>query len=60
MQSLAVGRFGVLRGDPVAETLEVRGVALDEFIDRIKKERDSKTLPADFSQHEPSAGDAIA
>ena len=33
---------------------------LDAFIDRIKKERESKALPADFSQHEPTAGDAIA
>jgi threonyl-tRNA synthetase len=39
---------------------EDRGVALDAFIDRIKKERESKVLPADFSQHEPSVGDAIA
>src|SRR3989449_290103 len=39
---------------------EERGVALDTFIDRIKKERQSKALPADFSQHEPSAGDSIA
>jgi len=39
---------------------EERGVALDAFIDRIKKERHSKALPADFSQHEPSAGDAMA
>jgi threonyl-tRNA synthetase len=39
---------------------EERGVALDAFVDRIKKERDSKALPADFSQHEPSAGDAMA
>src|SRR5712691_2748077 len=31
---------------------EERGVALDAFVDRIKKERDSKALPADFSQHE--------
>jgi hypothetical protein len=37
-----------------------RGVALDAFIDRINKERDTKALPADFSQHEPSAGDAMA
>jgi threonyl-tRNA synthetase len=39
---------------------EERGVALDAFIDRIKKERQDKTLPPDFSQHEPSAGDAMA
>jgi threonyl-tRNA synthetase len=39
---------------------EERGVALDAFVDRIKKERDSKALPADFSPHEPTAGDAIA
>jgi len=39
---------------------EERGVALDAFIDRIKKERESKALPADFSQHEPTVGDAIA
>jgi threonyl-tRNA synthetase len=39
---------------------EERGVALDAFIDRIKKERQDKALPPDFSQHEPSAGDAMA
>ncbi|HEY8787500.1 MAG TPA: His/Gly/Thr/Pro-type tRNA ligase C-terminal domain-containing protein, partial [Candidatus Limnocylindria bacterium] len=39
---------------------EERGVALDAFIDRIKKERESKALPVDFSQHEPTVGDAIA
>jgi len=39
---------------------EERGVALDAFVDRIKKERQSKALPADFAQHEPSAGDSIA
>jgi threonyl-tRNA synthetase len=39
---------------------EERGVALDAFLDRIKKERDSKALPADFAQHEPTAGDAMA
>ncbi|HVD31013.1 MAG TPA: His/Gly/Thr/Pro-type tRNA ligase C-terminal domain-containing protein, partial [Methylomirabilota bacterium] len=39
---------------------EERGVALDAFIDRIKKERQSKALPPDFAQHEPSAGDSIA
>ena len=39
---------------------EERGIALDAFVDRIKKERDTKALPADFSPHEPTAGDAIA
>src|SRR5438477_4554138 len=39
---------------------EERGVTLDAFVDRIKKERESKALPADFSQHEPTAGDAMA
>jgi threonyl-tRNA synthetase len=39
---------------------EERGVALEAFIDRIKKERESKALPADFAQHEPTAGDAMA
>jgi threonyl-tRNA synthetase len=39
---------------------EERGVALDEFVDRIMKERETKALPADFTQHEPSAGDAMA
>ncbi|MDQ2915006.1 MAG: threonine--tRNA ligase [Chloroflexota bacterium] len=38
---------------------EERGVALDAFLDRIKKERDTKALPADFAQHEPTAGDAM-
>src|SRR5881396_1852552 len=39
---------------------EERGVALEAFIDRIKKEREDKALPADFAQHEPTAGDAMA
>ena len=39
---------------------EERGVALDAFIERIKKEREDKALPADFAQHEPTAGDAMA
>src|SRR5438552_73654 len=39
---------------------EERGVTLDAFVDRIKKERDSKALPPDFAQHEPTAGDAMA
>jgi threonyl-tRNA synthetase len=39
---------------------EERGVALGAFIDRIKKERDNKELPADFAQHEPTVGDAMA
>ena len=39
---------------------EERGVALDAFVDRVKKERESRALPPDFSQHEPTAGDAMA
>jgi threonyl-tRNA synthetase len=39
---------------------EERGVAFDAFVHRIKKERDTKALPADFATHEPSAGDAMA
>jgi threonyl-tRNA synthetase len=39
---------------------EERGVTLDAFVDRIKKERQSKALPSDFAQHEPTVGDAIA
>ena len=39
---------------------EERGVAFDDFLDRVKKERDTKALPADFAVHEPSAGDAMA
>jgi threonyl-tRNA synthetase len=39
---------------------EERGVALNAFVDRIKKERAEKALPADFAQHEPTAGDAMA
>jgi threonyl-tRNA synthetase len=39
---------------------EERGVAFAAFVDRVKKERDEKALPADFSAHEPSAGDAMA
>ncbi len=39
---------------------EERGVAFDAFVERIRKERASKALPADFAKHEPSAGDAMA
>jgi len=39
---------------------EERGVAFEDFVNRIKKERDTKALPADFAVHEPSAGDAMA
>jgi len=39
---------------------EERGVSLDAFIDRIRKECESRALPPDFSQHEPTAGDAMA
>jgi threonyl-tRNA synthetase len=39
---------------------EERGVAFDALVERIKKERDTKALPADFAAHEPSAGDAMA
>lgn len=39
---------------------EERGVAFDSFVERIKQERESKALPADFAPHEPSAGDAMA
>ena len=39
---------------------EQRGVAFDAFMERVKKERDTKALPADFAVHEPSAGDAMA
>ena len=39
---------------------EERGVTLEAFIDRIKKERSEKSLPPDFAQHEPTAGDAMA
>ena len=39
---------------------EERGVAFEDFVGRIKKERDTKALPADFAVHEPSAGDAMA
>ncbi len=39
---------------------EERGVPFEAFVDRIKKERDTKALPADFAPHEPSAGDAMA
>ena len=38
---------------------EERGVAFEDFVDRIKKERDTKALPADFAVHEPSAGDSV-
>src|SRR5207245_10589609 len=39
---------------------EERGVTLDTFVDRIKKERESKALPAHFVQHEPSAGASVS
>jgi threonyl-tRNA synthetase len=39
---------------------EERGVAFEDFLERVKKERDTKALPADFAVHEPSAGDAMA
>jgi threonyl-tRNA synthetase len=39
---------------------EERGVSFDDFIARVRKERDAKELPADFAAHEPSAGDAMA
>src|SRR5213594_2061058 len=39
---------------------EERGVAFDSFVERVRKERESKALPADFAKHEPSAGDAMA
>jgi len=39
---------------------EERGVAFEDFVNRIKKERDTKALPADFAVHEPTAGDAMA
>jgi threonyl-tRNA synthetase len=39
---------------------EERGVMLDAFVERIKKERADKALPSDFAPHEPSAGDAMA
>jgi hypothetical protein len=29
-------------------------------MDRLRKERDTKALPADFAAHQPSAGDSIA
>jgi threonyl-tRNA synthetase len=38
---------------------EERGVAFDDFLDRVKKERDTKALPADFAVHQPSAGDSV-
>jgi threonyl-tRNA synthetase len=38
---------------------EERGVAFDDFMDRVRKERDTKALPADFAAHEPSAGDSV-
>jgi threonyl-tRNA synthetase len=39
---------------------EERGVALETFLGRIRKERDTKALPSDFAQHEPTAADAMA
>jgi len=35
-------------------------VALDTAIEQLVTERDTKALPPDFAQHEPSAGDAMA
>jgi threonyl-tRNA synthetase len=39
---------------------EERGVALDAFLERIRTERETKALPADFTAHEATAGDAMA
>jgi len=39
---------------------EERGVTFADFAARVKRERDTKALPADFAAHEPSAGDAMA
>lgn len=40
---------------------EERGVTLDAFVDRVVQERDSKSLPPDFTAHrDPSVGDAMA
>jgi threonyl-tRNA synthetase len=39
---------------------EERGVDLGVFVERIRKERETKALPADFAQHQPSAADALA
>jgi len=38
---------------------EERGVAFEDFVDRVKNERDTKALPADFAVHQPSAGDSV-
>ncbi len=38
---------------------EERGVALDAFLDRVVRERDTQQLPSDFSPAEPSVGDAV-
>jgi threonyl-tRNA synthetase len=38
---------------------EERGVALDAFVQRLRKEREAKALPPDFAPHEPSAGDSV-
>jgi threonyl-tRNA synthetase len=37
---------------------EERGVAFDAFVERVRKERADKALPADFTAHQPTAGDA--
>ncbi len=39
---------------------EERGVALDAFVERVVRERDTRALPADFSPSEASVGDAMA
>ncbi len=39
---------------------EERGVPFETFLERIKRERETKALPADFAPHEPSVGDAMA
>ena len=57
IQSAAAGTVSVRRR---GSRDEERGVAFDAFLERVRKERESKALPADFAKHEPSAGDAMA
>jgi threonyl-tRNA synthetase len=42
-----------------AKGQEERGVALEAFVERVARERDTQALPADFSPAEPSAGDSL-
>jgi threonyl-tRNA synthetase len=51
--TVSVRRRGAAQGQ------EERGVAIDELIARLSKERETKALPSDFTIHGPSVADAL-